>query len=54
MGYIVSMAGAKKKAVSQAVTGPRGTEGKVMDEGSLSIFIVPTESWEISPMKASD
>jgi hypothetical protein len=35
------------------VTGPRETEGKVKGEGSLSIYIVPTESWEISPMKAS-
>lgn len=45
--------GSAEKTVSLVVTGLRGTEGKVMDEGSLSIYIVPTESWEISPKKAS-
>ena len=44
----------KKRAISQAVTEPRETEGKVKDEGSLSIPIVPTESWEIQPGKASE
>jgi len=32
----------------------RGNEGAEKGEGSLSISIVPFESWEISPMKASE
>jgi hypothetical protein len=33
---------------------PRETEGREKTGGSLSIFIIPVESWEISPMKASE
>jgi len=40
--------------VPQVVSEPRETEGQEMGEGSLSIPIVPFESWEISPMKASE
>lgn len=42
MDRIVSMSGTKKKTISQAVNGLRETEGKVMDEGNLSIFMVPS------------
>lgn len=33
---------------------PRETEGREKVGGSLSIFIVPVEIWEISPMKARE
>jgi hypothetical protein len=33
---------------------PKVKQGKEKGEGSLSIPIVPLESWEISPMKASE
>jgi len=35
------------------VSRPRETEGKEKDEGSLSLFIVPIERWEISSVKAT-
>ena len=54
MDNIAFIVGEKKRAISQAVTDPRDTEGQVKGEGSLSIPIVPIESWEISPMKASE
>jgi hypothetical protein len=54
MDNIAFIVGEKKRAISQAVTEPRETEGQVKGEGSLSIPIVPLESWKISPMKASD
>ena len=46
--------GDKKRGVPQVVSVPRETEGKEMGEGSLSILILPIESWKISPMKASE
>lgn len=54
MDNIASITREKKRAISQAVTDPRETEGKVKGEGSLSIPIVPIESWEIRPGKASE
>jgi len=41
--------GTKKRAVSQAVSGTRGTEVKEMGEGSLSTFIVPFTCGELNP-----
>ena len=52
MDNIASITREKKRAISQAVTEPGETEGKVKDEGSFSIPIVPIESWEIQPGKA--
>ncbi len=47
-------ASAKKSDVPYVVSDPMEAEGKERGEGSLSIPIVPLESWEISPMKASE
>ena len=52
MDNIAFITRGKKRAISQAVTEPGETEGKVKDEGSFSIPIVPIESWEIQPGKA--
>jgi hypothetical protein len=44
----------KNKSLPNVVSVPRETEGNEKDKGSLSITIVPIESWEIRPGKASD
>ena len=52
--YTPTRTGDKNKGVSDVVSVPRETEGKEKDKGSLSISIVPIESWEICPRKASE
>lgn len=47
-------ASVKKKVVSGVVSRPRETVGMEKGEGSLSSFILPIETREISPMKAGD
>jgi hypothetical protein len=46
----------RSKEKSSNVNGiePKGNEGNKKEGGSLMICIVPIESWEISPMKASE
>jgi hypothetical protein len=44
---IGTLKGAKKNAVSQAVSRPRETEGKEKEEGSLSILVVLMDIWGI-------
>jgi len=50
---VVIQISVKKRATSKVVSKSRETEDKEKGEGSLSIFILPIERWEISPMKAS-
>jgi hypothetical protein len=45
----VTLQGAQKRAVSEAVSGTRATEVKEMGEGSLSTFIVPFTYGEPHP-----
>lgn len=52
--YTLTRTDAKDKGVSEVVSVPRETEGKEKDKGSLSISIVPIESWKICPRKASE
>lgn len=40
--------------MAKVVSQPREIEGKEKGEGSLSIPIVPFESWEICPRKANE
>jgi len=44
-----TLSGAKKRTVSQAVSGTRETEVKEKGEGSLSTFIVPVTCGELIP-----
>ena len=44
----------EQKIYRIVVSNPREIKGREKGEGSLSFSIVPIESWEISPMKASE
>jgi hypothetical protein len=54
MVNMLTKADEKNKSISEVVSVPRETEGNEKGKGSLSISVVPFESWEICPKKASE
>jgi hypothetical protein len=53
-GHYIHLKRRKEKRCNVSGIRTKKNEGQEKDEGSLSIPIVPIESWEISPMKASE
>jgi len=54
MVHMLTIIDDKNKSISKVVSVPRETEGNEKGKGSLSASIVPFESWEICPRKASE